>query len=87
MQKKYLNNLRLICRQLKADDTRVIDIIMYGSSTTGKAEPGDVDILILFSGLSVKEQIVVIQTLKKGVKGISTLDVKGMNIQDFFNRT
>ena len=70
----------------KKNKTKVIDIVLYGSSVKGKLSPRDIDILLICQGQTLKDIRDLTYTFSKLLKKQEIkADVKGMNLKDFFN--
>jgi len=88
MSKNYLKFLELNCRKFKKENKEVFDILIYGSSVKGKLDFNDVDLIIIFSNLSLDKRLEISQNLKSIIKKeIKNTDIKTMNLQDFFDNT
>ena len=66
------------------DDKDIFDIVVYGSFVKGKANPNDIDIMIIFLGGSLKERLDKIQDIKLKLKDKFKIDIKQMLLVDFF---
>jgi len=88
MLKKYQKLLGLICNKFKRKHKDIIDIVIYGSSAKGKIKSRDIDIVAIFLKTELKTRLEIIQELKKQVRvSLESVDVKSMNLIDFFDST
>lgn len=85
MQKDYLNCLISESKKF-AKRNNIFDIVLYGSSVKGKLEAEDVDILLIFEEKSLKERSEIAQNFKDRIKGILKLDIKTINLKEFFEK-
>jgi predicted nucleotidyltransferase len=86
MPKDYLNSLESACKEFVASRKEIFDIVIYGSSARGKTAPNDIDITVIFFDTALRPQLETINELKKTLKSTApNLDIKGMNMKDFFN--
>jgi predicted nucleotidyltransferase len=86
MSNDYLNSLESVCKRFAASRKDIFDIVLYGSSARGRAAPRDIDIMIIFLDTALRPQLETITDLKRMLKSTTkTLDIKGMNLKDFFN--
>ncbi|MDO8460562.1 MAG: nucleotidyltransferase domain-containing protein [Nanoarchaeota archaeon] len=86
MSKDYLIKLRSKFKEF-AKIYGVLDIILYGSSVKGKLNPQDLDLLLIFNNLTLKERLDTLGKFKKllsGVKG--NFDVKTINLIELFDK-
>ncbi|MBT4538775.1 nucleotidyltransferase domain-containing protein [Candidatus Woesearchaeota archaeon] len=74
--KKCLKN------ELKEND--IFDIVVYGSMVKGKARPGDIDILVIFTQGTLKERLSKLQVIKKKIK-FDNVDVKAVLWNELFD--
>ena len=75
--------MQKILRKNLESDKNIFDIIMYGSSTSGKLKPRDIDIMVIFLEGSLKERLDRIQNIKFQLKE-ERCDIKQMLLVDFF---
>jgi hypothetical protein len=72
-----------IVKPLKKNKS-VFDIILYGSIANGAHTPHDVDIAVIFHCGSLKEQLEVVQNMKKQMKVFGTVDCKALLWDELF---
>lgn len=88
MLKKYLKFLGLNCKKFKKEHDEIFDILLYGSAVKGKLDFNDIDLMILFYNSSLNKRLEKSQKLKSIIKKeITNVDIKTMNINDFFDKT
>ncbi len=88
MQKDYLRLLVLNCKRFKKENKAIFDIVIYGSFTRGKKGLRDIDMMIIFRDTKLKERLEIAQRFKSEIKKkVDDLDVKTMNLDDFFDET
>lgn len=86
MLKNYLKLLESNCKKFKTKYKEIVDIILYGSLVKGKAAPRDIDIMVLFLEIPLKDRLEITQSLKNILKKhFENVDVKSMNMLDFFD--
>ncbi len=88
MSKNYLNLLESACKNFRKSREEIIDMVLYGSAAKGKEDARDIDIIVIFSGKSLKERQNLIQLLKAQLKkSVENIDVKSINIEELFDST
>ena len=86
MQKNYLESLKSVSKKFTKRE-KIFDIVLYGSTTKGKDEGRDIDILIIFENLKLKKRTEISQDYKKNVKElVKNIDVKTINLKEFFDK-
>ena len=87
MSGDYPKSLVSRCREFRKRNREILDIIIYGSSVTGKSKPRDLDILLLFKDLNLDKRLEMSQEFKRTVRDeFPRADVKSMNLPDFLDR-
>lgn len=84
MQKDYLSFLSSECSKL-AKNKGIFDIVLYGSAVKGKEEPGDIDLLLIFREISLKERAETAQNFKEKLRTkLKGIDIKTINLHELF---
>ncbi|MFH1065406.1 MAG: nucleotidyltransferase domain-containing protein [Nanoarchaeota archaeon] len=84
MQKDYLSFLKSECNKL-AKSKGIFDIVLYGSAAKGKEEPGDIDLLLIFREVSLKERAETAQNFKEKLGNKPEgVDIKTINLHELF---
>ncbi len=65
----------------------IFDIVLYGSSAKGKREANDIDVLFIFHKLPLEKRINITQDFKKKLTKIKKIDIKSINLDEFFDQT
>jgi predicted nucleotidyltransferase len=81
---EFLKSLRLESKIVKHKE--LIDIVLYGSSVKGKRKIGDIDILFIFNNLPLEKRLEITQAFKSKLKA-NNLDIKSINLREFFDST
>lgn len=65
----------------------VIDIVQFGSSVMEDSKPNDIDIAVIFEKISLKEQLLQAQNIKKQLQKYTELPVhiKSFDLYSFYN--
>lgn len=83
MQENYLKYLILKSKKF-AQKKEILDIALYGSFVKGKEKPNDIDILILFEKMPLKERTEIAQKFKSFISKKYKIDVKTINLKELF---
>ncbi len=87
MSESYPKSLVSKSKDFRQKRKEILDIILYGSSVTGKARPRDLDVILLFKDLGLDRRLELAQEYKSSLKGdFPDADVKSMNLADLFDR-
>lgn len=87
MSKNYLNLLDSACKKF-VKGREIVDVVLYGSAVKGKEEARDVDIIIIFSGKTLRERQSMVQELKLELKKTAeNVDVRSINMAELFDAT
>jgi predicted nucleotidyltransferase len=87
MSGDYPKSLGYKSRNFRKKNNEILDIIIYGSSVTGKTGPRDLDIMLLFKDLKLGRRLELAQEFKSDIReDFPNRDVKSMNLADFFDR-
>ncbi len=76
------------CLKSEKRDSKILDIVIYGSLVKGKPKARDIDVMVIFLEGSLKERLNRLQEIKAKIKKKFedyTLDVKQMVLKDFFS--
>jgi len=82
-----LKNLKKLLEYEKKDKA-ILDIVIYGSIVKGKRNVNDIDIMVIFLRGSLKDRLNRLQEIKSRLKNLKddyNLDVKQMDIKEFFS--
>jgi predicted nucleotidyltransferase len=82
MLKKLQNLLKS-----RKPDSRIVDIILYGSFAKGETAPRDIDIAVIFREGSLKERLNAIQEIKKKIGKNIAIDIKGILLEELFEES
>ena len=84
MQENY--SKYLISQSKKfAKKNKIFDIVLYGSTTKGKSNIRDIDILIIFTNEPLKIRTNLAQELKEILRQkLTSLDIKTINLNELF---
>ena len=85
MQENSLKYLTLESKKF-AQKREIFDIVLYGSSVKGKEKPNDVDILILFEKMPLKERTEIAYEFKNLISKRYKIDVKTINLRELFEK-
>jgi predicted nucleotidyltransferase len=79
---------RLLKKQKLRYSKNVIDIVQFGSSVLVGAEPNDIDVAVIFSEISLKEQLEEAQEVKKQLQEKTELPIhiKSYDFYSFFDK-
>jgi len=82
MQKVWLKKLKLSYNQ------DVIDIVQFGSSVMGGSIPRDIDIVVIFKKISVKDQLIEAQKIKRQLEGFTNIPIHmtSFDLYGFFDK-
>jgi predicted nucleotidyltransferase len=87
MSEEYPKSLVSRSREFRKKNPEILDIIIYGSSATGKSNPRDIDIMLLFKDVQLGKRLTYAQEFKTAIRGeFPGADVKTMNLMDLFDR-
>jgi len=87
MSGNYPKSLVSRSRDFRKSNREILDIIIYGSSVTGKSRPRDLDTMLLFKDLKLDKRLELAQEFRRALREeFPSADVKSMNLQDFFDR-
>jgi len=79
-----LGFLKSECSKL-AKNKDIFDIVLYGSAVKGKEEPGDIDLLLIFREISLKERAETAQNFKERLANkLNGIDIKTINLHELF---
>jgi len=68
-----------LASEIKGD---IFDIVIFGSVVNGKTAPKDIDILVIFENLSLKDRLDILQHMKKKIPKGS--DIQQILLKDLF---
>jgi predicted nucleotidyltransferase len=69
-----------------AKENSIFDIVLYGSNVKGKLDSNDIDILVIFENEPLKKRSSLSQEFKSKIKGNLNLDIKTINLIEFFEK-
>lgn len=84
ISEKLLASLNLKSKKLIEKNKDLIDIVLYGSIVKGRESLTDIDLMLIFFKRSLKERSDIAYEFKSSLE-IENIDVKTMNLEDFFN--
>lgn len=88
MPKDYLRFLESSCKNFQKENKSVCDILIYGSFVKGKGDFNDIDLMLIFDDIPLKDRLQNAQNLKNILKKeIKNVDVKTMNFKDFLDES
>ena len=81
MQKVWLKKQKL------SYSSEVLDVAQFGSSVMINGKPRDIDIVVLFKKMPLKEQLIEAQKIKKQLQAITDLPIHiiSFDLSSFFN--
>ncbi len=82
---QYLKSLKLESKKFKKNK-EIFDIVLYGSTTRSKRNANDIDVVIIFQNLPLKDRLEISQKFKKSLQ-IKNIDIKSININELFDKT
>lgn len=80
-----LKELEKSLKNEKQDPT-IFDIVLYGSSVKSSVSPKDIDIAVIFKEGNLKERLSKIQEIKKKIKTDKNIDIKGILLEELFQK-
>ncbi|MEK6855746.1 MAG: nucleotidyltransferase domain-containing protein [Nanoarchaeota archaeon] len=87
MSEEYLKRLESKSKNFVKQE-KVEDVVIYGSAVKGKENPNDVDVVLIFEGIELKERLRIAQKFKEAVKGIiKNVHVETANLKDLFDKS
>jgi predicted nucleotidyltransferase len=83
MQNTFLKYLESLCKNLGRKE--IFDLVIYGSSVKGKEKPQDLDLVLIFYDSPLSFRLDYAQKLKNEIKINKEVDLKTMNLREFFD--